>query len=71
MPRRLTDALYLATYVGLNFQQALYQAARDGFIIRVVKREGDKPYMLTQDFRTDRINLSLDRHEVVVQATNG
>jgi hypothetical protein len=75
MPKRLADDTYLGTFIGLNFQEALYKAAREDFIVRVTKDEGKgslNPHgVLTGETRTDRINVWLDKGGIVTKAYLG
>jgi hypothetical protein len=49
--------------VGMRVKKARSTAATHGCQVRVVRRNGE-PLVVTQDFRTDRVNVAV-RHRVV------
>ena len=56
-------------FVGKTLEDATKKANDDGFITRVVEENGNS-YMLTQDFKTDRINFRT-RNGIVTAAYGG
>lgn len=53
-----------SVYVGLMEDDARRAAEGDGYNVRVVARDGEQ-YAVTKDFRTDRVNFSIDNDTVV------
>ena len=69
----------LERLVGMTETQGLELIKAEGYVSRVTNIDG-KPYVITHDFRTDRINLQLEteltgehglREARIVKADNG
>lgn len=50
-------------YVGKTLQEAKEYAESGGFTIRIVEEDG-KAFMVTRDFKTNRLNLRLRNNKV-------
>lgn len=50
-------------YVGKTLQEAKEYAEKGGFTIRIVEEDG-KTFMLTHDFKTNRLNFRLRNNKV-------
>ena len=56
-------------YVGKTLEEAEKKAKDDGFVTRVVEKDGHQ-YMLTMELRADRINLRV-RNNIVTSIYGG
>lgn len=52
------------SYVGLSLEEAQATARKEKLELRIVRREG-APYFLNDDYRTNRVNVSIERGKVV------
>lgn len=59
----------LKALVGLSESEARARAEGDGYVVRVIFRDGE-PLPATKDFRPDRVNLAVE-DGVVTGATSG
>ena len=50
-------------YVGLTESEAVQAIKKDGLRPRVVSRDGEH-YVITMDYRTDRVNLTITEGKV-------
>lgn len=58
------DRLHATELSGKRVSEARTTAARHGCVFRVVRRDG-KDLVVTQDYRTDRINVAVEGDRVV------
>lgn len=49
--------------VGLTVGAACRRINNEGFDYRIVREDGEH-FIVTEDYRTDRINLEVDQHKV-------
>jgi len=56
-------------YVGKTLEEAEKKAKNDGFTTRVVEKDGQQ-YMVTMEYRTDRINFRV-RNNIVTSIYGG
>ena len=56
-------------YVGKTIEEAEKKAKNDGFTTRVVEKDGQQ-YMVTMEYRTDRINFRV-RNNIVTSIYGG
>lgn len=56
-------------YVGKTLEDAEKKAKNDGFTTRVVEKDGQQ-YMVTMEYRTDRINFRV-RNNIVTSIYGG
>lgn len=59
----------VASLIGMKEADAVVEAHASGFRVRVIKRD-DQSFIVTSDFRKDRINLSV-RDGLVTEARIG
>ena len=59
----------LTALIGMKKEDAINESKGAGWRIRISKRDG-KAYILTRDYRTDRINLEIEK-DIVVKAHIG
>jgi len=55
--------------VGMLYDDAVIYIKANGFIYRIIKRDG-QPYVRTCDFKSDRINLNINK-DVVISTSIG
>jgi hypothetical protein len=60
---------FLDTLINLTEEEATNKANENGYYVRVTQRDG-KDYMITCDFRIDRINFHIE-NGFVIEATTG
>ena len=56
--------------VGMNFETVSKLLVAAGYTVRVSKR-GSMSYLLKQDVKPNRINLTLDDNDIVISFSNG
>jgi hypothetical protein len=56
--------------IGMSFETASKLLVAAGFTVRLSKR-GSMSYPLRQDFKTNRINLTLNDNDIVISFSNG
>ena len=68
-PLRNFGMITESRFVGKTETEASAIAENDGFEVRIVERDGNS-FMVTHDFRNDRINFRL-RNDIVIGAHGG
>lgn len=66
---RDSSPAFLATFLGLNWQESMARAARYGYTIRESRRDG-RAAIVTADVRLDRLNLTFVK-DLVTDITIG
>ena len=56
-------------YEGMTLDEAVVYAEQGGFTTRVTEKDGNS-FMLTMDYRTDRINFRV-RNDIIIDAYGG
>jgi hypothetical protein len=56
--------------IGMSFETASKLIVAAGYTVRISK-QGSISYFLRQDFKTNRINLTLDDNDIVISFSNG
>ena len=56
-------------FIGKTVEEATSKAQNDGFVVRIVERDGDS-FILTMDHKTDRINFRV-RNNTIIGAYGG
>ena len=59
MSIKMDEQELLSKLIGMTETQGVELIKSEGYVSRVTNIDG-KPYMITHDFRTDRINLQLE-----------
>jgi len=53
-----------AEYIGKSVADAAEKAKNDGFVVRIVEENG-KSFMVTADYKTNRINFRVNNGKVI------